>query len=277
MNYFEASIEVNAEFGEILIAELAEIGFDSFLENDKGLQAYITEDLFNDIAFKQLIEAYSEKTSLFYSLKKIKRENWNEQWEQSFEPINVTDRILVRASFHQAIDGFEHEIIITPKMSFGTGHHETTYQMMALALEVDHVGKTVLDVGTGTGILAILAEKLGASKIRAFDIDEWSVENTRENIGLNKCQHIEVSLGTISDEEKTEYDIVLANINLNILLAEIPTYSQFIKPGGMLFLSGFYEKDIPDIEACCSENELKKVRQISKKEWAAVVFSKLVG
>ncbi|MFT5885194.1 MAG: ribosomal protein L11 methyltransferase [Arcticibacterium sp.] len=274
MDYFEANIEVNAEFGEILVAELAEIGFDTFLENESGLQAYITDELFDDIQFKLLMEDYSSKTKLFYSLKKIIKQNWNAEWESSFDPIEVKDKILVRAHFHESKPGFEHEIIITPKMSFGTGHHETTSQMMALQLKIDHSEKSVLDVGTGTGILAILAEKLGANKVKAFDIDEWSVENTKENLQLNNCQNIEISQGTIDDEPQYVYDIVLANINRNILLDEIGTYSKFLKNKGTLLLSGFYEQDIPEIEACCSQHHLKKVKHISKKEWAAVVFSK---
>ncbi|MCL4138487.1 UNVERIFIED_CONTAM: hypothetical protein GTU68_011724 [Idotea baltica] len=162
-------------------------------------------------------------------------------------------------------------------MSFGTGHHETTSQIMELQLGINHKDKSVLDVGTGTGILAILAEKLGANDIKAFDIDEWSVENTVENIGLNACQNIEVALGTIADEPAKTYDIVIANINRNILLDEISAYSTFMKPGATLMLSGFYEKDIAEIEACCEPNGLKKVKQISKKDWAAVVFNKPVA
>ncbi|KPM47286.1 50S ribosomal protein L11 methyltransferase [Jiulongibacter sediminis] len=274
MNYFEATIEVNADFAEILIAELAEIGFDTFLENDNGLQAYITEELFDDQAFKLLMEDYSTKTSLFYSIKGIEKQNWNAEWEKSFDPIEVNDQIRVRATFHEAKEGVPYEIIITPKMSFGTGHHETTAQVMQLQLEVDHQKKKVLDVGTGTGILAILAEKLGAGSIRAFDIDEWSVENTLENIELNNCYNISVGQGTIKDETKEEYDIVIANINRNILLEELSIYSTFLKKGGILMLSGFYEKDGPDIEAECNNYSLKKVKLISKKDWAAVVYTK---
>lgn len=274
MNYLEATIEVNADFAEILIAELAEIGFDTFLENDNGLQAYITEDLFHDQSFKRLMEDYSVKTTLFYTLKGIEKQNWNAEWEKSFAPIEVNDQIRVRATFHETKGGIPYEIIITPKMSFGTGHHETTSQVMELQLEVDHKDKKVLDVGTGTGILAILAEKLGASQIRAFDIDEWSVENTLENIELNNCHKITVGQGTIKDEVKDEYDIVIANINRNILLDELETYSSFLKKGGILILSGFYEKDGPDIEAECVQHGLKKVKLISKKDWAAVVYNK---
>ncbi len=275
MNYYEANIEVEEDYAEILIAELAEIGFDSFLETDNGILAYIEESLFNDAIFKQLMEKYANKTTLFYQLKQIPKENWNEEWEKNFQPIEIGDRILVRADFHLSQPDFEHEIIITPKMSFGTGHHETTSQVMQLQLGIDHKNKSVLDVGTGTGILAILAEKLGASYIRAFDIDEWSVENTIENTALNFCENISVEQGTINEEEIKIYDIVLANINRNILLTEIPTYSKFLKTEGVLVISGFYEKDIADIEAVAITHNLKKIRQSSKMEWAAVVFSKI--
>jgi ribosomal protein L11 methyltransferase len=274
MNYIEATLDVNPEFGEILVAELAELGFDTFLETETGIQAYSTEELFDAKAFKLLMEDYAEKTTLFYTLKTIEKQNWNAEWEQSFEPIQIGNQILVRADFHASQEGFTHEIIITPKMSFGTGHHETTSQVMELQLDVNHQNKTVLDVGTGTGILAILAEKLGAKQVRAFDIDEWSVENTEENLKLNNCEKTEVGLGTIADENHFVYDIVLANINRNILLSEIPVYTTFIKPGGNLLLSGFYEKDLPDIENVCNENGLKKQHSLSKKDWCAVVFVK---
>ena len=274
MDYLEINLDVNEDFAEILIAELAEIGFDMFMETETGIQAYITQEEFDDMALKNLIEEYADRTALFYSIKGIEKQNWNEEWEKSFSPIEVDRKILVRARFHETKEGFEHEIIITPKMSFGTGHHETTSQMMALQLDIDHQNKDVLDVGTGTGILAILAEKLGATYIKAFDIDEWSVENTNENISLNACKNIEVSLGTIKDEKKHVYDIVLANINRNILLDEIPTYNLFLKSKGYLLLSGFYETDLEEIEKKCNENGLKKLKLVSKKNWAAVVLSK---
>lgn len=272
MDYLELNIDIDSEFGEILIAELAEIGFDSFLENPEGLQAYVTEDNFDEKAMKDVLEKYAAKTALFYTLKKIERQNWNQTWEESFSPINVSDRILVRAHFHEAQAGFEHEIIITPKMSFGTGHHDTTAQIMEHQLNIDHRNKRVLDVGTGTGILAILAEKLGAIEVRAFDIDDWSVENTIENIALNDCKTISVGLGTISDETPKTYDIVIANINRNILLSEIPTYKKFMKADAHLLLSGFYESDIADIAEICEKQGLKKIAQKGKNNWAAVVF-----
>ncbi len=273
MDYIELTLNVEDDFSEILIAELAEIGFDSFLETDTGLLAYITEDIFDDIALKHLIEQYAERTAMHYSFKSVAKQNWNAEWESNFTPINVAEKIYVRATFHEpAAESFEHEIIITPKMSFGTGHHETTSQVMQLQLEVDHVGKSVLDVGTGTGILAILAAKLGAINIVAFDIDEWSVENTLENIQLNNTPDISVNLGTIADQNPFRYDIVIANINRNILLAEISEYVKFLTQSGILIISGFYETDVKDINEEANKNNLIKIKQISKNNWCAVVF-----
>lgn len=273
MDYFELSLTVEPDFSEILMAELAEIGFDSFVETDEGLQAYVLESEFQERDLKQLMENYADKTPLSYSLKKIEKQNWNEEWESNFSPIEVLDKVYIRATFHEpAAAKYEHEIIITPKMSFGTGHHETTSQMMELQLEIDHEGKDILDVGTGTGILAILAAKLGAKKIHAFDIDEWSVENAIENIGLNNTELVSIELGTIDSQKAEIYDIVLANINRNILLAEIPKYATFTKD--YLLLSGFYEHDIADIQQKAEDSGFKKIKHISKNNWAAIVFKK---
>jgi ribosomal protein L11 methyltransferase len=270
-HFIEIDVDVNETFSEIIMAELAEEGFDSFIDKENGILGYIDEEAFNDLEVKQIFERYANKTDLHYSFKKVKRENWNSLWESNFSPIIVDDKIHVRATFHEAND-LPIEIVITPKMSFGTGHHETTHQVMSLQMELDHSQKTVLDVGTGTGILAILAVKLGAKSVHAFDIDEWSVENTLENIALNKSAEITVSKGTIADQSPEQYDIVLANINRNILLDEIPTYVKFMKPGGKLFVSGFYEIDATDIIAKAEENNLKKISQKSKNAWAAIVF-----
>lgn len=272
MSFVELTLSLHPDFSEILLAELAEIGFDSFVETDEGLQAYITEELWNESELNLLLDRYREVAQLEAQWQKMEKQNWNEAWEKSFSPIQVDDTLLVRATFHPADPSFPMEIIITPKMSFGTGHHETTSQVMSLQLGLDHQGKSVLDVGTGTGILAILAAKLGATKIHGFDIDEWSVENTLENIELNQTPHITVSQGTIQDQDDTRYDIVLANINRNILLAEIPSYVQRMVPQSYLIVSGFYTQDSPDIEAVAAAQGLKKISEKSKNGWAAVVF-----
>jgi len=272
MDYIELSLQTDTDFVEIIMAELAELGFESFVETDEGLEAYIQEDLFKDLAIKQMLETYAERTAISYTFKKIARQNWNEEWEKNFQPIQIGQQIYVRADFHEPQPDFPYEIIITPKMSFGTGHHETTSMVMEHQLNIVHNNKSVLDVGTGTGILAVLASKLGANKISAFDIDEWSVENTIENIQLNHAENIAVRLGTIEDEPEAKYDIVLANINRNILLSQIPAYVSFLKQGGDLVISGFYENDIADIQAVAEAAGLKKIAQLSKNNWAAIVF-----
>lgn len=274
MNYIELSLLIEDDFAEIMIAELAEIGFESFVETNEGVDAYIEEDAFDDTTLKQLLETYAARTALSYTLKKIEKTNWNEEWEKNFQPIEVADTVYVRADFHAPQPRFKYDVVITPKMSFGTGHHETTSMVMELQLGIEHQNKTVLDVGTGTGILGILASKLGASTIHSFDIDEWSVTNTIENMEMNAVNNMTVVQGTIQDETPAQYDIVLANINRNILLNEIPLYSQFIKPGGWLIVSGFYEKDIADIQAVAAKADLQKTMHLNKNQWAAVVFKR---
>ncbi|MGL4629852.1 MAG: 50S ribosomal protein L11 methyltransferase [Leadbetterella sp.] len=270
-NFIEIDVNVSPEFSEIILAELAEIGFDSFMESNSGILGYIEEENLNDVELKHIFESYASKTSLFYSLKKVEKQNWNEEWESSFQPIDVDGKIYVRATFHEAKNN-PIDIIITPKMSFGTGHHETTYQVMQLQLLYDHKEKSVLDVGTGTGILAILASKLGSNKIHAFDIDDWSVENTIENIELNHSKNISVSKGTIKDQIKEKYDIVLANINRNILLDEMNSYVDFMKPNGKLFVSGFYDLDAQDIINHAGRLNLRLLQQSTRNQWAALVF-----
>jgi ribosomal protein L11 methyltransferase len=273
MEFYEIDLTIESDFAEVLLAELAEIGFDSFLDKEDGLLAYITEDLFDERALKDLMERYASKTSLSYSLKKIKKQNWNKEWEDNFHPIDVVGKVYIRADFHAAAaDSYSHEIIVVPKMSFGTGHHETTAQMIELQLDIDHKAKSVLDVGTGTGILAIMAHKLGAARIHSFDIDEWSVENGEENYQLNGIDNITIEKGTIDTQKPEVFDIVLANINRNILLDEIPKYAEFT--GDYLLVSGFYEHDIADIHAVAEKSGFKKVKHISKNNWAAVVFRK---
>lgn len=274
MNYIELTVTTEDDFVEIIIAELAELGFDSFVETADGVQAYVPEPGFQDAAVKQLLEKYAEKTTISYSIKGIAQQNWNAEWEKHFEPIEVTDKVYVRAAFHAPNPDFEYNIVITPKMSFGTGHHETTAMVMELQLNIDHRNKTVLDVGTGTGILSILAAKLGASYVKAFDIDEWSVENTEENQQLNDIPNMNVRLGTIQDEPAAVYDLVLANINRNILLEEIPVYVTFMKPGGYLIVSGFYEQDKADIQAVAANYNLENTDSRNKNQWAAVVYKK---
>ncbi|GAB3933274.1 50S ribosomal protein L11 methyltransferase [Larkinella terrae] len=275
MNYTELQITLSADYTDILMAELAELGFESFTETDEGLNAYILEPDFNAAAVQSVIDKYADQTAIAYQINSLEKKNWNEEWEQNYQPIEVQDQIRVRASFHEPDAGFRYDIVINPKMSFGTGHHETTAMMLEHQLNVDAAGKTVLDVGSGTGILAILAAMQGAERVVAFDIEEWAIENARENAELNGCSQIEVFQGTIHDVNPAErFDIVLANINRNVLLEDIPVYARLMKPHSTLLVSGFYEQDAPDIEEKGVGEGLTKTGQLSQNKWVSLKFDK---
>jgi ribosomal protein L11 methyltransferase len=274
MDYLEFKIKCAEDFREILIAELAEIGFDSFLENDEGIDAYAVEDDFGREKFDEIIAQYQEIAQISLSEAKMPKVNWNEEWEKNYDPIEVDDLVYVRASFHQPQPGFRHEIVINPKMSFGTGHHATTFQMLRHQGELDHTGKRVLDVGSGTGILAIMAQLLGAREVEAFDIDDWCVENGNENFDLNGLK-TRMGLGTIRQvNPQGPFDIVLANINKNVLLDEMEVYVGLLTTQGLLLLSGFYSEDIDDLLEVAEPLGLKLVKQSTKDNWAALILQK---
>ncbi|WP_128547470.1 50S ribosomal protein L11 methyltransferase [Larkinella soli] len=275
MKTIEVQLTVSPEYGDILTAELAESGFESFVETDEGLNAYIAETDFNPSAFQSIIDKYAGQTAIVYQVGTLEKRNWNEEWERNYPPIDVRDAIRVRASFHAPEPSFRYDIVINPKMSFGTGHHETTSMMLEHQLSVDAAGRSVLDVGSGTGILAILAALQGAERVVAFDIEEWAVENARENAVLNGCPQIEVFQGMIDQVGADErFDIVLANINRNVLLQDIPAYVQRLKPGGTLLVSGFYEYDAPDIEQKAKTEGLTKTARLTRNNWASIRFMK---
>ena len=275
MNYTELRLTVSPDYADILIAELAEVGFESFVETDEGLNAYITEPDFNEKAVRDVTAKYADQTAIAYTVTSLEKRNWNAEWEQSYQPIEVGQTVRVRASFHESNPAFEYDLVINPKMSFGTGHHETTAMMLEHQLSIDHAGKSVLDVGSGTGILAVLAARMGAADVLAFDIEEWAVENAQENADLNDCPQIRVFQGTIADVDPNScFDIVLANINRNVLLAEIPTYAVFVREGGYLLVSGFYEHDAVDIERKAKEAGLTPVRDMVTNGWCSLVYQK---
>jgi ribosomal protein L11 methyltransferase len=275
MDFIELQIQTSGELSDILIAELGEMGFDTFQETEEGFNAYIGKADFKEALVKDIIQKYSFLGIARYEIHEIARENWNQTWESNYHPIEIPGRCRVRASFHQPDPSFPLEIVINPKMSFGTGHHSTTYLMMDLLLDTNLKGKDVIDFGTGTGILAILAKKLGASTVEATDIDDWCIENGMENFALNDCEGIKVMLGTVADvKKKDRYDVVIANINRNVLLEEMPAYSALLAPGGLLFLSGFYELDLPIISEKTSELGFEMLQHKVKDFWTAAIFEK---
>lgn len=274
MDYLEFKIKCLEEFQEILIAELAEIGFDSFLENEDGIDAYILESEFDREKFSEVISEYQVAGQITLTEGVMPKVNWNEEWEKNYDPIEVEDLVYVRASFHEPKSGFKHEIVINPKMSFGTGHHATTYQMLRHQGELDHSGKRVLDVGSGTGILAIMAHLLGARQVEAFDIDDWCVDNGNENFDLNVVT-TRMGLGTIREVNPVgPFEIILANINKNVLLDELRIYSGLLAPNGFLLLSGFYTEDIEDLVNAAEPLDLVLRKKSSKDNWAALILEK---
>jgi ribosomal protein L11 methyltransferase len=276
MQYIRVAFNIPEEFTDILIAELAEEGFDSFSGEGSELEGYISEDLFAESKILSVTEKYKDLFPVDFTWSKLEQKNWNEEWEKNFSPVRIVDKCLIRASFHESDPALPYEIVINPKMSFGTGHHETTSLMAENQLLTDHKGKRVMDAGSGTGILAILAEKLGATEILAFDIEEWAYNNMIENAEINNCRKIDIKRGTI-DEIKPQglFDIVLANINKNVLMEEIPAYSKVLKTGGKLLLSGFYTQDIADLTVVAAGSALKTEKESSKNNWVCLVLTKL--
>lgn len=276
MDFIQINVHCDPPFRDILTAEMGYLAYDSFVETEVGFEAYISEDKFSHPGLQSLFNDYRKQTRIWYELKKIPKVNWNEEWEKNYDPILVDDKIYVRATFHEAKPTYPYEIIITPKMSFGTGHHETTHQLLALQLEIDHKGKKVLDVGSGTGILAIMAAKLGASSVAATDIDDWCVENSLENFALNAVKPAFVEKGVIRTLGlKDQYDIIIANINTNVLLDEIAVYATLLVDQGYLFLSGFYETDLPQILEMTTKNNLKEVKHTTRKNWVGLILQKV--
>lgn len=276
MKYVKVTLSIPEEFSDILIAELNEYHYDSFAMEGDQLDAYVVKEHFDEACLKDLVQKYKELFSLEYSYGDLEEKNWNEEWEKNFDPTRIAGRCMIRASFHAPDPEYPLEIIINPKMSFGTGHHETTSMMVESQLDIDHTGKVVMDAGSGTGILAILAEKLGAISVDAFDIEDWAFNNMKENVQLNNRVNISVSQGTIETLRlRDQYDILLANINKNVLLEEIPRYAEKLRKGGKLLLSGFYKTDQDDISVKAGKYDLTLEKETYKNNWACLVFSKL--
>lgn len=256
---------------EILIAELGYAGFESFVETEEGVTAYIQKEEWNDAILDDIYILKSEEFEISYTFEEIEQINWNEEWEKNFNPIIVDGLCSVRAPFHEKPDT-TYDIIIEPKMSFGTGHHETTHMMIQHILKNDFKDKSVLDMGCGTGVLAILAEMRGAKSIDAIDYDNWCYLNSIENVERNNCKHITVLEGDASLLKTQKYDTIIANINRNILLNDMGAYVKCLNPNATLFVSGFYNDDIPAIEEECNKYGLTSVEILERNNWVALKF-----
>ncbi len=257
---------------EILIAELGNVGFESFVENEIGVTAYIQKEAYKENILEDIYILNSEEFSIKYTKNEVAQTNWNAEWEKNFTPIKVDDLVSIRAPFHEN-PNLKYEIVIEPKMSFGTGHHETTHMMVQHLLQLDLENKKVLDMGCGTGILAIFAEMKGAKPIDAIDIDNWCYENSIENVSRNNCKNISVYEGDSSLLINKKYDVIIANINRNILLMDMKVYINCLKENGILLLSGFYQEDIPIIDAEVSKYNLNLDTYIERNNWVALKYN----
>ena len=267
------------EIADILIATMSSIGYEGFQYTDTGFTAYITCEQFEEERIQKLeiLQSLAVDYQIDWNFSVLQDRDWNLEWEKNFTPIVVDNRILIRAGFHPTIPGIDYDIIIEPKMSFGTGHHPTTTLMLKTLLDFSGQmkGKRVLDMGCGTGILSILAAKLGASTVTGIDIDEWSYRNARENIENNQLQNIQIKIGNAGLLEKEkEFDFILATINRNILLTDMPFYERCLKDGGILIMSGFYTQDLPSIRQKAAELGMTYGDQKMKQNWVAVSFTK---
>ena len=256
---------------EILMAELGYAGFESFIETEIGIIAYIQEQDCNESILDDIQILKSDEFSISHTKENIEQTNWNKEWEKNFNPIIVDDFCTVRAPFHEK-PKTKYDIVIEPKMSFGTGHHETTHMMIQHILNNDFSNKSVLDMGCGTGVLAILSEMKGARPIEAIDIENWCYLNSIENVERNNCQNISVYEGDTNLIKDRKYDIILANINRNILVKDIKVYASCLNKNGMLVLSGFYKNDIPILEGECRKHMLKLDEKLERNNWVSLKF-----
>jgi ribosomal protein L11 methyltransferase len=280
MKYVEVTFKTHPcteTVNDVVSALAGEIGFESFVECEGGVQAYIQQSLFDEAALAQMVADFPlPDTQIEYTAVEAEDKDWNEEWEKNFfQPIVIEDRCCIHSTFHHDTPPAEYEILINPQMAFGTGHHETTSSIIAELLDTDLLGKRVLDMGCGTSILAILASMRGAKEVTAIDIDDWCVNNSRDNIALNNCTNIAVELGDAHSLAGREpFDVVIANINRNILLADMPAYAAVMKAGSLLLMSGFYVEDIPAIRQMAESLGFRFEHHREKNRWAAVKFVK---
>lgn len=270
---YQFSIQPKTPWSDVLMAQLGAVGFDSFIETDQGIAAYILQDIDHDHILDNVDIMQYDDVDIAFAKANIPPTNWNAEWEKNFHPILVDKRCEVRAPFHEP-SGVEYDIIIEPKMSFGTGHHQTTHMMIQYLLTETLEDKTVLDMGSGTGVLAILASMRGAAHVDAIDIDTWCYENALENVARNHTNKVHVILGGAEQLGPTKYDFIIANINRNILLQDIPTYARVLKENGIILFSGFYEDDLTKITERCKEFSIKYVSHKTKDNWVGLKMIK---
>lgn len=281
MNYIETTLELKPfrPYNEIFVAALSEIGYESFVEEEISFQvkAYIQADLFSEKALEEACEPFTEMLEFSTNSVEIEKENWNQKWEESFDPVEVGSFCVIRAPFHTINKEFKHEIIIEPKMSFGTGHHQTTQMMVELMENIEFTNSMVLDMGSGTGILAILAQKMSAKATDAIDIEDWAFENMKENVERNNVQSVNCYLGGVEVLKglTSTYQTIIANINKNILLSQFETYNAKLATNGNLLLSGFYEPDAEDILNAKDLLNFKEVNRKTKDGWCALHLKKI--
>lgn len=276
MSYIELTVivEPKEQGSDVLIAELSEIGFESFIEDNNGFFAYIKEENYLEQEVKKMILNYADLFKISYASKNIPQQNWNREWENNFQPIGVDEKCYIRAPFHDPKKSFLYDIIIEPKMSFGTGHHHTTQLMIKKLLKLDIKNKAILDMGCGTGVLAILASLMGANPITAIDTDEWSYQNSIENLEKNTINNVLVHKGNAEILLGKLFHTILANINKNVLLNDMPVYVQSIEKNGNLLLSGFFETDESEICQKANELGLRLEEKMINSQWAMLHFIK---
>jgi ribosomal protein L11 methyltransferase len=272
MNWTEVTFQIEPidPWRDILIAELGELGFDTFEETDQGLRAYIRTERYDPLEVRGSTTLNNEHVKVTFTAHNVPPRNWNAEWERSFVPVEVGKEVRIRAEFHEQVTGFAHDIVITPRMAFGTGHHATTRMMVEAMLKLDLRGKHVCDLGCGTAVLAILAERLGAASVHAIDIDEQAVVNARENLTLNGCKRIRVDKGDVALLGPRSCEIILANIERNTLLRDMQAMQNALLPGGALLLSGFVTSDRPLMENAVKEAGMVHAEHLEHGEWALI-------
>lgn len=278
MDYLELKVSLDPvePWGEILVAQLAEAGFESFMDFDAGILAYgrVDEVSLDKAVAESFLSEQPEGVEVKIEVKVIEHQNWNAVWESDFEPVYVEEYVSILAPFHDRTTAKGMVVEIQPKMSFGTGHHQTTWMMSKALFELEQMPEKVLDMGTGTGVLAIVAEKLGAHEVLAIDIEDWSVENTIENAERNGCTHIEALCGDVDLLEGRNFGLVIANINKNVLKAHMERYAQVLEPGGILLLSGFFDSDVQELVTFANRFGLTETTTYLKDNWAGIKLVK---